>query len=122
MGILTRHPHAQGVTYTGHWLTAMGIAWRLFRSVIAFAVHANLPFVSIGKHLDLEATAAYLAERNRFISAAARTAQSGTAELSRTPSPAGIAGWFGAAPQADRGTSLVLVLWDFLDALFTALA
>ena len=68
---LTEHPHEQGVTYFEHWAFAMGIAWRLFSSVVAFALHAVLPFMSIEPRLDLEATAAFLAERNHFIETAA---------------------------------------------------
>ncbi len=75
---LTDHPHQQGVTYFEHWNFAMGIAWRLLTSVFAFALHAALPFISIEPRLDLEATAAYLNERNHFIEAAAATAGSKT--------------------------------------------
>jgi hypothetical protein len=32
----------------------MGIAFRVFASVLAFAVHAILPFIPIDPHLDLE--------------------------------------------------------------------
>jgi len=71
MTIFTRHPHDQGITYFEHWGFAMGIAWRLLCSVWAFAVHAVLPCVTIEKNLDLEATSAYLMERNEFIEAAA---------------------------------------------------
>ena len=71
MNAFTRHPHEQGITYFEHWAFAMGIAWRLFSSVAAFTIHAMLPFITIERRLDLEATAAYLAERNRFIEAAA---------------------------------------------------
>ncbi len=69
----TQHPHKQGVSYFEHWFFAMGIAWRLLASVIAFALHAMLPFVSIDPGHDLEATAAFLAERNHFIETAAAT-------------------------------------------------
>jgi hypothetical protein len=69
-----QHPHQQGVTYFEHWIFAMGIAYRLLTSVVAFALHAILPFISIEPHLDLEATAAFLAERNQFIETAAATA------------------------------------------------
>ena len=68
---LTEHPHQQGVTYFEHWGFAMGIAWRLFSSVIVFALHAMLPFMSIEPRLDLEATASFLEERNNFIGTAA---------------------------------------------------
>jgi hypothetical protein len=71
MTILTEHPHAQGVTYFEHWAFAIGIAWRLFRSVVAFSLHALLPFVTIDRHLDLEATSRFLLERNDFIETAA---------------------------------------------------
>lgn len=71
MRAFTNHPHEQGVTYFEHWAFAMGIAWRLLCSVMAFAVHALLPLITIERRLVLEATAAFLAERNRFIGAAA---------------------------------------------------
>ena len=70
----TDHPHEQGITYFEHWIFAMGIAYRLLASVIAFALHAILPFISIEPSHDLEATAAFLAERNHFIETAAATA------------------------------------------------
>jgi hypothetical protein len=73
-----KHPYRQGVTYFGHWVFAMGIAWRLLASVFAFTLHATLPFVSIEPRLDLEATSAFLMERNRFIETAARTAHGRT--------------------------------------------
>ena len=71
MKALTDHPHAQGVTYFEHWHFAIGIAWRLLLSVFAFAVHATLPFISIKRRLDLEATSCYLLESNRYIENAA---------------------------------------------------
>lgn len=71
MNAMTAHPHEQGVSYFEHWEFAMGIAWRLLASVVAFALHALLPFITIKPPLDLEATAAFLLERNRFIEAAA---------------------------------------------------
>jgi len=77
MNAFTDHPHNQGVTYTEHWLFAMGIAWRLLATVVAFAVHALLPFITIERHLDLEATSAFLLERNDFIETAAATSRSG---------------------------------------------
>ena len=74
MTAFTRHPHAQGITYFGHWVFAMGIAWRLLSSVIAFALHSVLPFISIQPRLDLEAMSAFLIERNQFIQTAAASA------------------------------------------------
>ena len=71
MTIFTEHPHAQGVSYFGHWSFAIGIAWRLLRSVLAFSLHALLPFITIDRQFDLEATSAFLLERNDFIEAAA---------------------------------------------------
>ena len=71
MNAFTRHPHEQGISYFEHWGFAMGIAWRLLLSVLAFAVHAMLPFITIEPRLDLEATATYLQERNQFIDNAA---------------------------------------------------
>jgi hypothetical protein len=70
MNPLTTHPEQQGVTYFEHWRFAMGIAYRLLSSVIAFALHAMLPFIPIEPRLDLEATTAYLAERNQWIESA----------------------------------------------------
>lgn len=74
MNPFTQHPHHQGVSYFEHWIFAMGIAYRLLSSVVAFALHATLPFIGIDRRFDLEATAAFLAERNRFIEAAAARA------------------------------------------------
>jgi len=67
MNILFEHLYEQGITYTDHLVFAIGISRRLMASVLAFAVHALLPFIPIEKPLDLEATAAFLEERNRFI-------------------------------------------------------
>lgn len=70
----TRHPHRQGLSYFEHFAFAMSIAVRLFASTVAFAIHALMPFIPIRPQLDLEATAARLLERNRFVEAsAART-------------------------------------------------
>ncbi len=71
MAIFTKHPHEQGVSYFEHWGFAVGIAWRLLRSVLAFSLHALLPFIKIDRQLDLEATSAFLLERNTFIETAA---------------------------------------------------
>ena len=72
MNPFTAHPHRQGISYVEHWRFAMGIAFRLLTSVSAFALHAILPFLSIAPRLDLEATVAYLEERNRWIGTANR--------------------------------------------------
>ena len=74
MNAFTAHPHHQGVTYFEHWRFAMGIACRLMMSVLAFAAHATLPSISIKPRFDLEATAAFLTERNRWIETARDTA------------------------------------------------
>jgi hypothetical protein len=66
--LFTAHPHRQGISYVEHWRFAMGVAFRLLTSVLAFALHATLPFLRIAPRLDLEATAAFLTERNRWIS------------------------------------------------------
>lgn len=71
MNPFTRHPQSQGVSYREHCHFAMSIAWRLLKSVIAFGVHAVLPFISIPRELDLEASAAFLLQRNRWIENAA---------------------------------------------------
>lgn len=74
----TNHPQNQGITYSAHWLFAMGIAYRLLTSVAAFSLHAVLPFITIDPKLDLEATAAYLAERNEWIESAHEAAHAET--------------------------------------------
>lgn len=82
MNPFTAHPHHQGVTYFEHWRFAMGIACRLLMSVLAFAAHATLPSISIKPRFDLEATAAFLAERNVWIETSRDTAHRNTsAEL-----------------------------------------
>jgi len=63
----TDHPQAQGFTYAAHFLFAAGIVLRLLQSAFAFAIHAVFPFVSIERRLDLEATSAYLLERNEYV-------------------------------------------------------
>ena len=75
MTIFTEHPNEQGISYSEHWGFAMGIAWRLLRSVLAFAIHALLPWITIERQLDLEATSAFLLERNDFIESAADAAR-----------------------------------------------
>lgn len=87
MNPLTDHPPQQGITYIEHWNYAMGIAWRLLGSVFAFPLHAVLPFISIEQHLDLEATAAYLDERNHFIETAASTASGKATSVRRASKP-----------------------------------
>jgi len=69
MKSFTKHPRKQGITYLEHWCFAMGIACRLLSSVIAFAVHALFPFISIRPELDLEATATFIKGRNEWIEA-----------------------------------------------------
>mgnify|MGYP001821255931 CR=1 FL=1 len=76
MNPLTTHPHEQGVTYWEHWGFAMGIARHLLISVLAFAIHAILPFISIEPKYDLEATSAFLQERNSWIETARETRDS----------------------------------------------
>lgn len=88
MTAFTRHPYKQGVTYFGHWVFAIGIACRLLGSVLAFTLHAILPFISIDSRLDLEATSAFLMERNHFIETAAATAH-GHATPGPAPSDSG---------------------------------
>jgi hypothetical protein len=67
MNPFTGHPYQQGITYFDHCCFATGIAFRLFASVLTFAVHAILPFIPIDRQLDLESTTAFLAERNAWI-------------------------------------------------------
>jgi hypothetical protein len=73
MNPFATHPQQQGVTYFEHWRFAMGIAYRLLTSVVAFAVHSILPFIPIEPRLDLQSTATYLTERNRWIETAKGT-------------------------------------------------
>jgi hypothetical protein len=87
MNPLTEHPRQQGVTYVEHWIFAMAIAWRLLTSAFAFALHAIAPFVSIEPRLDLEATSAYLDERNHFIETAAARAGARKPPVGRAPKP-----------------------------------
>jgi hypothetical protein len=70
MNPFIEHTQQQGVTYFEHWCFAMGIAVRLLSSVIAFILHAVFPFIEIGRELDLEATKAFLDERNEWIEGA----------------------------------------------------
>jgi hypothetical protein len=81
MTIFTEHPHDQGITYFEHWGFAMGIAWRLLRSVLAFAIHALMPWITIERKFDLEATSAFLLERNDFIETEAARAAHDTEPL-----------------------------------------
>jgi len=61
------HPHHQGITYWAHFFFAMGIAFRLVQSVLAFATHAVFPFIGIDRSLDLEETIRFLEEQNDWI-------------------------------------------------------
>ena len=70
MNPFTIHTQQQGVTYLEHWFFAMGIAYRLFISVMAFAAHALFPFIDIKPEHDLEATIAFLSEQNDWIESA----------------------------------------------------
>jgi len=89
MNTFTDHPHDQGVTYGEHWNFAMGIAWRLLVSVAFFAIHALLPWITIQRRYDLEATAAFLLERNHFIETAAAEADGRpVADGTNSPVPA----------------------------------
>lgn len=63
----TEHPHQQGISYIDHWFFAMGIAYRLVTISFKFALHAILPSIPIEPHFDLQATIAFLYERNRWI-------------------------------------------------------
>jgi hypothetical protein len=76
MNPFTTHTQQQGVTYVEHLYFAMGIAYRLFISMLAFAAHALLPFIDIKPEHDLEATIAYLNERNDWIESAKTTVYS----------------------------------------------
>lgn len=67
MNPFTEHTRKQGLTYLEHWCFAMGVAWRLASSVIAFSLHAIFPFIHIQRRLDFEATIEYIYERNEWI-------------------------------------------------------
>jgi hypothetical protein len=73
MNPFTAHPYQRGIAYFDHCCFAMGIALRLFASMLAFAVHAILPFIPIDRQLDLESTVAFLTERNAWIEAAKKS-------------------------------------------------
>ena len=75
MNLFTTHTQQQGVTYFEHWFFAMGIAHRLLVSVVAFTLHALLPFIPIAPRHDLEATTAYLVERNQWIESVATSSR-----------------------------------------------
>jgi hypothetical protein len=78
MTVFTQHPHEQGVSYSEHLDFAIGIAWHLFMCVLSFITHALFPFITIKRQFDLEATSAFLLERNRFIEAAAANSRTRT--------------------------------------------
>lgn len=67
MNPFTQHTQQQGITYFEHLYFAMGIAWRLSSSAMAFAMHAIFPFIDINNVLDLEATTDFLQQRNHWI-------------------------------------------------------
>ena len=67
MNPFNEHPHQQGISYLQHMSFAIGISSRLFRSVIAFTLHAIFPFIDIQRSLDLEATARFIQEQNNWI-------------------------------------------------------
>lgn len=86
MNIFTEHTQEQGVTYIEHWVFAMGIAYRLLNSVVAFALHAIFPFIDIDKKLDLEATAQFIHQKNIWIEGmkqSKRTRQHDSIEIDR---------------------------------------
>lgn len=70
MNPFVKHPQQQGINYREHLEFAMGIACRLSCVVIAFSVHAVFPFIGISRSLDLEATAGFILERNKWIESA----------------------------------------------------
>jgi hypothetical protein len=74
MNPFTAHPQEQGINYREHCYFALGIAGRLMTSVIAFTLHALLPFIPIAPRHDLEATTAFLLERNEWIETSHQTA------------------------------------------------
>lgn len=61
------HTQQQGVSYFEHMLFAVRIAYRLWRSVMAFTLHAFFPFLNIKQDVDLESTAAFMVECNRWL-------------------------------------------------------
>ena len=67
MNPFTEHPKQQGITYSQHAVFAMTISARLLISVLAFATHAILPFISIDKTYDLQAMIDFLQRCNNWI-------------------------------------------------------
>lgn len=84
MNPFTEHAKDQGVTCREHWCFAMGIALRLMGCASTFVLHAVFPFIGIEKRLDLDATSAYLQERNDWIERAGEHQTSRPAEQSAT--------------------------------------
>lgn len=81
MNPFTQHTRQQGLTYIEHGCFALAIAWRLLHTVVAFCVHGIFPFISIAKQLDLEATADFLEQRNRWLESDNRRRANITGEL-----------------------------------------
>lgn len=67
MKSFTEHTQAQGLSYLAHWYFAIGVAWRLMNSVLAFTLHAFFPFIHIESRLDFEETMQFINERNEWI-------------------------------------------------------
>ena len=82
MNPFTLHTKKQGVKYVEHMVFAIGIAYRLWRSVIAFTLHAVFPFLNIKVEVDLESTAAFIEERNNWIESKKSNREYSHAEIS----------------------------------------
>ncbi|MBT3045743.1 MAG: DUF6356 family protein [Candidatus Thiodiazotropha sp.] len=72
MNILTRHLHEQDISYIQHASFALGIALRLSASVVMFTLHGLLPWISIQRRYDLEATSVFLVQQNDWIESTTR--------------------------------------------------
>ncbi len=82
MNPFRNHPQKRGISYSEHLVFALGIASRLFKSVIAFALHALFPFIGFKQTLDLEKTSSFIQDRNSWIEKAKQNKQ---AEPIKTP-------------------------------------
>lgn len=75
MNPFTLHTKQHGVSYLEHMVFAIGISYRLWRSVFAFMMHAVFPFLKIDADVDLESTSEFIEERNHWIESKKRNSQ-----------------------------------------------
>ena len=88
----------------------MGIALRLFQSVMAFGLHAVFPFIEIRKNLDLEATARFIQEQNAWVEGVKRARRDVASETGECDiwGQATVPDLYGLAGQQPRSSSPVI--------------